>query len=43
MYNKTHMCVNNLLYVEYGHELQALGTCTYALYLSAIMIFYDAK
>ena len=25
------------------HELQALETCTCALYLSAIMIFYDAK
>ena len=54
--NKTHMCVNNLAYVEYGthlpvllnfnsniHELQALETCTCALYLSAITIFYDAK
>ena len=25
------------------HELQALETCTYALYLSATMILYDAK
>ena len=25
------------------HELQALESCTCALYLSAITIFYDAK
>ena len=28
---------------NYIHELQALETCTCALYLSAIMIFYNAE
>ena len=46
--NKTHMCVNNLAYVEYGTQLHTRITSLKNFHMriisiSAIMIFYNAE
>ena len=43
MWNTECIYQFNLILTQNPQELQALETCTCALYLSAIMIFYDAK
>ena len=43
MWNTERVYQFNWILTQTHNELQALETCTCALYLSAIMIFYDAK